>query len=188
MQTPWGKSDSETKPARGVTWVGTPGHGGFMIAKGVAKKSLSLAAQKRGESYGRYLAYEEDCAFAMVAWEHPEWLPSPGLTKEKVLNSLSSWNADYLIERGITPEPEGYAYFLENEADHKLRTEKSPDLVVAAWGSRVGFPVELPEGKVGIATADGKYYLADAASYEKRSGLNLLSKLTGVELVEKGGN
>jgi hypothetical protein len=180
MKTPWGKSDSETKFARGVTWVGTPGHGGFMISKGVAKSYLTEAAQKRGFSFGGYLAYEEDCDYALVSFEHPELFPE--LKPETVFHSLSAWSADYLIERGITPEPEGYAFYLENKEMYRLRAEKSPDLVVSASGDWADW---VPKGKVGIHTADGKKYLADAGSYQDRFGLNLLSKLTGVKPVEE---
>src|SRR3990172_848380 len=69
--TPWGKPDAQYKIDNGVYWVGTPGHGGFMIGRRVAADGLlSQAAIDCGEVFGDWLAYEEDCACYVVFFEH----------------------------------------------------------------------------------------------------------------------
>lgn len=60
---------------RGVRWVSTAGHGGMGVADGLARKLLSHAAYKEGEKYGGYVWYEEDVAFEILYYEHPEWYP-----------------------------------------------------------------------------------------------------------------
>jgi len=79
VNTPWGRSDSIRKIQFGVSWVGTPSHGGLAISKGQASKLLSEKALSRlpghivCEQYGDYFFFEEDCAYAIAFLEHPEW-------------------------------------------------------------------------------------------------------------------
>lgn len=82
MNTPWGKSDSKINIERGISWVGTPSHGGLAITITKALETLSWPAIKiangsngillyKGKS--GYLFFEEDCAYAVAFYEHPEW-------------------------------------------------------------------------------------------------------------------
>jgi hypothetical protein len=137
VNTPWGKSDSKITIARGLSFVTTPSHGGFMVASGYAKKHLSQAAQARGLKYGGtkfnqedyYLAFEEDCDYAIVMLEMHDFLVGVSVlefpinlpTKEKLIESLSRWHADYLIEIGVTPTAEGLKYFNENRLQDRMR-------------------------------------------------------------------
>lgn len=77
MNTPWGKSDYSIKIQRGVSWVNTPSHGGLRLTWQAAMKTLSPEARKAGERYGQWLDapffFEEDCAYAIAFYEHPEW-------------------------------------------------------------------------------------------------------------------
>jgi hypothetical protein len=84
MQTPWGKSDSITKIQRGVSWVGTPSHGGLAITmiramEVLSPKAINIAlANVHGTALvnkpkGSYVFFEEDCAYAIAFYEHPEW-------------------------------------------------------------------------------------------------------------------
>ena len=73
MPTPWGKADSKTKVADGVYEVSTPGHGGIMVGKAVAARSLSAAALRIGDPFGSFLAFEEDVAYAAVYADRPDW-------------------------------------------------------------------------------------------------------------------
>lgn len=84
MNTPWGKSDSRVAIERGVSWVGTPSHGGLAITAGRAVKTLTGRAVTIAmiAVYGTewvnlpnssYLFFEEDCLYAIPFYEHPEW-------------------------------------------------------------------------------------------------------------------
>lgn len=79
MNTPWGKSDSIIKIQRGISWVGTPSHGGLAVAESTAKRFLSekalspLPGHIVCEKRGAYYFFEEDCAYAIAFYEHPEW-------------------------------------------------------------------------------------------------------------------
>jgi Domain of unknown function (DUF7007) len=73
MNTPWGKADQVTKIEPGVSWVSTPSHGGLMIANGTAAKYLTPKAIEFGERYGSYVAFEEDCAYAIAFFQNPNW-------------------------------------------------------------------------------------------------------------------
>lgn len=98
MNTPWGKSDSKISIERGVSWVGTPSHGGLAITASKAVQTLSskaIAIAMR-ERYGTefvnlpktaYLFFEEDCAYAIAFYEHPEW---KRLLEEQELGGI--WN------------------------------------------------------------------------------------------------
>lgn len=179
--SPWGKVQHEVKIRRGLTWVSTASHGGFLIGR-VQQRTLSNAAISRGERWGSYLAYEEDCAASIVLYELPEAHQAicPETDLKNLFKSLSTWDADYLLERGLIPDPVGYARWKEMREEELLRREKSPDLIIAAWGDWADW---VPKGTTGVETADQKRYLVDAESYRVRSGLNLLSKMTGVEPV-----
>lgn len=67
--TPWGKSTSVRQYERGISFVGTESHGGYLVARGYAKKNFSKAAQQVGKDFGAYLAYEEDCLAAVIDLE-----------------------------------------------------------------------------------------------------------------------
>jgi hypothetical protein len=174
-QTPWGKSQQSRKIARGLTFHSTSSHGGFLVSAGFAERHLSPAAIARGQRWGNYYAYEEDCLAAIVELEIPAtrglFQNPEGITDESLIRTLSRWYADYLIERGITPEPEGYAYFLQMKEDERLRAERSPDLIVCAES--------VDANTVRVTTADRKEHLVTSDSYRARSGLNLLSKCVG---------
>lgn len=53
-------------------YVTTPEHGGILEGKRKAISYLSPAAIDLGESYGMFLAYEEDILMDVVLYEHPE--------------------------------------------------------------------------------------------------------------------
>jgi len=102
MQTPWGNSDSEKRYERGLTWVGTPSHGGFLVGKAYARKHLSPAAQAEGESFGQYLAFEEDCDATIILFELPQtWEGFNNINPTDLLDSLCRWHPRYLAARGI---------------------------------------------------------------------------------------
>jgi hypothetical protein len=108
MITPWGNSDSEKRYERGLTWVGTPSHGGFLVGKAYAQKHLTAAAIAEGQAFGQYLAYEEDCDAAIVLYELPATREGfSHVIESDLLDSLSRWHPAYLAARNIpaTAEP-----------------------------------------------------------------------------------
>jgi len=107
MVTPWGNSDSETRYDRGLTWVGTPSHGGFLVGKAYARKHLTPAAQNVGVPFGQYLAFEEDCDAAVILLELPQTREGfSHVSDAELVESLFRWHPEYLAERGIAPTAE----------------------------------------------------------------------------------
>ncbi len=109
MPTPWGKADNKHKICEGVYNVGTPSHGGIMVGKTVAKKLLSAKAQAIGMDWGTWLCYEEDCDWAVFAYEQPKlyseaWNRENPLSfhneeenKKEARSCLETWHADYFV-------------------------------------------------------------------------------------------
>jgi hypothetical protein len=169
LPTPWGPAQHLTEYAKGCVSVGTAGHGGMMIGKAFARKHLSEAAIKRGIVFGQWLGYEEDCEWEIPAFELPEFWPTifkhhPGRdNRAYLLRDLSYWNADYLLERGIEPDLEGYASFLKRKTNDEMRRTGHPDLIVSAKGEWHTKNPDVTE----VTTADGKAHLVTAASYTR---------------------
>ncbi len=164
--SPWGRIQSSITLLRGIRNVSTEGHGGLMITKAFAEKHLSDSAKKRALRYSHYYCYEEDCDWAIPVLELKDrWLDMKGLNlidlKESTLRTLSKYHPDYLLERGITPIEPFYSEYLENQLRDKLLAEKSPNLIVDAWGEWKG---KVPDDFL-VKTADEKYYLVDGDSF-----------------------
>lgn len=168
QSSPWGTVQTKVKYLKGVSCVSTAGHGGMLVARGFAAKNFSEAAIKRGDLWNGYLAYEEDCAILIALYELPQLKQHFVSTDEGMFKSLSRYYADYLIEKGVEPEPEAYQEFSARKQDGILREQKSPDLIVSAIG--------LTDEVTKVWTADDRIHFVTAESYRKRSGLNLLSK------------
>lgn len=108
--TIWGKAQVMYEIARGVRWFSTAGHGGLAVADGVARKLLSPAAYKLGDHTWGYLWYEEDSAYAIPFYEHPEWSEilsrkaggSEG-SKAQFEEVLRRWYPEYfkMLESGV---------------------------------------------------------------------------------------
>ena len=118
----WGVVQDCEEWLEGVFSVSTAGHGGVLVTPEVAKL-LSEAARKRGAKMQGYLQYEEDCDWAIPVYELPQtwakafkWSGLPEIEWGKhLLETLSAWNADYLLERGVEPLEKQYAYWKENQ-------------------------------------------------------------------------
>lgn len=68
--------------------------------------------------YGKYYSYEEDCDYGIPlfeirkAWDNFFSEDYPEEEREQSLfESLSRWNPDYLLERGIEPSEKVYAIY-----------------------------------------------------------------------------
>jgi hypothetical protein len=135
-----------------------------MIPAETARRVLTPEACAAGTVWGGYLCYEEDCKINIVIYEKPELFAglyrvsrTAESMKAAAWKSLSMWEADYLIARGIAPEPEAYAYFLKRRADDARRAAHDPDYIVSAS--------DLGGGVVKVWTADQKEYFVTADSY-----------------------
>lgn len=113
MHTPWGVSSYHTRITDGVWLVETARHGGVLVSRIVAHTLLSPEAIARGKSWGRWLAYEEDCDWSLFAYEQPLLYAtacaepgSPPRTAEEIQRAarrcLLIWHPDYLarVEKG----------------------------------------------------------------------------------------
>src|SRR5713101_4590416 len=100
--TPWGRADYQYNVAPGVAWVNTPGHGGFLIGRKAAEKYLTAYAIVRGEKFGNFLAFEEDCDATIVLFENPAFVELLGFKRaspSELAESLGHWHQDYLLLR-----------------------------------------------------------------------------------------
>jgi len=182
MQTPWGSAQHITTYEPGIVSVSTAGHGGFMAKKDWAEKNLTEAARNQGFFENGHYCYEEDCKWAIAAFEIPQHWPrifeymkdcdTPEQQRAYLIKTISAWDAQYLIDRGIEPEPAAYARYLERHQEDQMRADKSPDLIVIAWGD---WDTQIP-GICRVATADGAQHFVTEESYDRVTGLNLLSK------------
>lgn len=76
MATPWGKADVKTEYRKGVVKVSTSSHGGIGVSVTAANEiGFSHEARRRAISQGAWLWFEEDCLWAIAAWElgHSFW-------------------------------------------------------------------------------------------------------------------
>lgn len=122
MDTPWGISDYVDVLLPGVVIVSTASHGGMMLTNESAKELLTPQAISKGLKYLNCVCFEEDCDIVIPIFELPQiWVSiyenvgDLEERKQKLLGSLSCWNADYLIARGIEPLPEQYEQYKKNQ-------------------------------------------------------------------------
>ena len=184
QNTPWGKAQNQTKLAKGVTWVSTSRHGGMMVSEGYANRNLSIAARKRALRYGKYYCYEEDDAWMIPAWELPQvWdelfkYMEPSNYKERklyLLEGLSRWNADYLLDIHETPIQPQYDLWRAKQAEEKLRQMQHPNLITAA--KRTSDP-HITQ----VWTADGETHFVTAKSYSEKYHPQYPTYLTDMEI------
>lgn len=174
--SPWGQIQHSNPILRGVRIVSTAGHGGVMVTRRFAKNYLTKAAIERGQEYGNYLCYEEDCDMSIVIFEcrykiYPELTVE---TEKELIKSLSLWNADYLFEIGVTPSEDEYANWLKRKEQDKLRSEASQDLIISARRT------DEDENILLVHTADDKSHFIRREGYSEMYP-KLLSKCTIVE-------
>lgn len=179
LTSPWGSVQNWVEYAPGLYSVGTPSHGGFMIHLDFAAAHLSEFAIRRGKRFDTWLCYEEDCAWAIPVYELVDYWPAifqgyTGMDPQRMLwETLSAWNPDYLIVRGVEPEPVLYGRWQESRERDRLEGEGHPDLIVGAFGD---WHTHIP-GVVEVVTADRKHHRVTEQSYGRLTGsLRLLSQ------------
>lgn len=75
--SPWGKVHSVVKYIPGFSFVNTPSHGGFRITEKVLKfhtDDADKVIKLGGSKCGKYIFFEEDCAWALLLDNSPELL------------------------------------------------------------------------------------------------------------------
>lgn len=102
MRTPWGDADYEKKYAEGITFYSTPSHGGFKLSP---ERIAEIPKPLRGLGGYTESWYEEDCAWAAVAFTFPEvfvtettegWATTIEEAKEKARLTLERWYPEEL--------------------------------------------------------------------------------------------
>lgn len=176
QSSPWGRIQHTQHIMPGWRSVSTAGHGGYMLTKRFAEDHLCPAAIRRAHRFLNWLCYEEDCDWAIVAWELPrywdrvfaessqKYRDNPEVQRAYLLQSLSRWHPDYLIAKGVEPDPEGLARWQDQEDFNRMRGERHPDLIISAVGSH--YP-SVPEGAVQVTTADHKRHFVDGEHYHE---------------------
>ena len=91
MDTPWGYSQHEYVITQGVYEIDTAGHGGILVSPEAALKLLSPAARAKGWRWGNWYAYEEDCDWAIFAFEQPELFAAH---LNRVYQGKRAWTAE----------------------------------------------------------------------------------------------
>ena len=105
MYTPWGKSDYMEKVVRGIIWYGTPSHGGLHVSPKV--NAQIHKAWRHADGW-----YEEDLAWAIVAFHFPNLFPN----YLPALSILMDWYPDEYMQ--VTGEA------LSDKDSHKLMERK----------------------------------------------------------------
>lgn len=184
--SPWGGIQHSKVIAKGLKMVGTAGHGGYMATNLFAEKFLSKACAKNADIYNNYLCYEEDCHYKLLEFDllnnHPKIFADKLLSdkndleeaKKSLLEDISGYKPQYLIELGIEPSKEHYKRFLEREEYDRLRAKRDPNLIISAIIDK-----EIDKEIIKVKTADGKCHYVTNKSYsklQKETVLLLLSK------------
>ena len=94
MKTIWGETQYEEFLASGVFNVETASHGGIVVKDNVANIYLSKEAKKAARFDAHHYYFEEDCDWAIFAFENPTIVPQKWL--QYVEDALESWNKEYV--------------------------------------------------------------------------------------------
>ncbi len=101
----------------GLTWYGTPSHGGLAVSKSLALKNLSPMAREQANVQGNNYFFEEDVAYNIPFYENPQWAKlmnkaSPGYplpSKQTMEQSIKTWFPEYFDEdkkKNVESKPE----------------------------------------------------------------------------------
>ena len=162
--TPWGKADYEKVYAEGIVFYGTPSHGGFKLDRERNAKVHPALRERDG-------FYEEDCAWAKVAFTFPEVFSEKD--REAAIRTLKEWYPDeYETVAGVILAPgeshvKDEQLFLERHANDwivisAIRSDQHPGMVecIATIGGR--------RGHWGKPDSTERRYLVPDAEYDRR--------------------
>lgn len=88
MSTPWGQSQRIYKKGHGVAFASCAGHGGFRVSKALAEKRMPASHLKHSIYLNGYYWFEEDCAWAFVALNFPEYFQD---MPDVAIRTLNHW-------------------------------------------------------------------------------------------------
>lgn len=193
-RTPWGTADSKQEYGPGVTFYGTPSHGGFRVAP---KLNAKMPEYLRDESGW----YEEDCAWANVAVAFPERFKPAEI--EAALGTLKGWEPEaYEKLTGLVLMPgesraRDEVIFTAENRHHMVTLAAAGSGPGRSLASRTG---DVPEGFVevfagrggrldnGMYPAETAYYLVPEAEYGARRGVGwFVVDEARHKLVKRGG-
>lgn len=128
METPWGRSDSQSKIAVGVSWVGTPSHGGLVVSSQQGRAKLSEKAIKLAAiEWQSAVFFEEDCAYAVAFFEVPEWCRK--LWELEAYDWLKYLEPGFYDHYGLkkqAPERAFNLFIKSRQSDEQIRAEYRP--------------------------------------------------------------
>lgn len=175
----------------GVNYISTPGHGYLAFEQGAAESLLSEHAKKYGVEQNGILYFEHDVAMQVALLDSNQLLQAmfPNQDADEIAEArdlaaglVASFYPEYIEAKGISAAPEKIAKGKQRQTEDKLRSQKSPDLIVASkgvWGS-------FDSSQVRVYTADEKMYFVGKQSYRDLKGdLLLLSKCSDVTPYEQ---
>lgn len=107
--SPWGSIDRTEHLGPGVSSVSTPRHGGIRVSEETARAKLSRHALAKGIHERGFYWFEEDCDWAIVAWELEDLRPQffahcstpPEDWESDLRATITSWNLAYALAVGI---------------------------------------------------------------------------------------
>ena len=170
--TPWGRPDHSKQIADGITWHGTPSHGGFELdARRQGEMPDVLRIGKRNATGW----YEEDCDWARVVCAFPDLFPE----KERniALDALREWAPEAYEHITRTTLAPGESYMRDKQTF--ARAHARDWVAISAFGDWVQ---GVPTGHVGVCAAMGghsqtpaenskRYFLVPEAEYSARGRL-----------------
>ncbi len=110
MYSPWGDIQHSDVFEAGVAAVSTASHGGIRVSKRYAEKHLSAAAIREAIDYAGYYWFEEDCDWAVPAFELPHlWdaffkyskLETADERRKSLTDTLIYWVTGYAVAKGL---------------------------------------------------------------------------------------
>ena len=93
-KTIWGGIQTEDRLANGISSVETASHGGIVVDDRVANRFLSKEAKHIATFDAHHWYFEEDCDWAVFAFENPTIVPQSWL--QYIEDALNRWNPGYV--------------------------------------------------------------------------------------------
>lgn len=123
--SPWDEVQNCTTIANGIYEVSTEGHGGIMIASGLAPYILSSEALEKGVLDGGYYCYEEDCDAA---------IPLRELYDKDILTQTNEYFNHFYVK---SDRPEAEDGRIKGSVPFKVATENEKTKFFEWWNNAV---------------------------------------------------
>ncbi len=141
MQTPWGKANYKKPIVPGITFYGTPSHGGIKVKAKINHRIPEYIRKEDGW-------YEEDCDWAIVTFIFPQFFSWEERSQAK--HTFMNWYPDEYEKFTGEILKEGESY--KKDEKNFLLAHKNDYLVLSAWGD---WHKDVPKGFVGIFAGRG---------------------------------